>query len=304
MKNSKKLVALLACAALVAPLTGCSSKSNAKIAKAGFGMVTDAQAKGDDKSQINTTMATVGLDSDGKIAYLDIDVAQQTTDNAEKVQTKKELKEDYNMKGSSSIQKEWYEQIEALEQYAIGKTPEEFANIETEDRNNHKEAVKLGTDLASGCTIDIGSFKKAVAKAVENSEAVEAEKMGAGEIVSVNTKSKQVNTSVASVALDKDGKVVWANIDVAQTTHGDTDFRSKAEKKEEYNMKGQSGIGKEIYEQFDAYENFLKGKTADEVKKISYGADFKATDEDLKAGCTIAIGDIQSAINEAIDQVK
>ena len=121
MKNSKKLVALLACAALVAPLTGCSSKSNAKIAKAGFGMVTDAQAKGDDKSQINTTMATVGLDSDGKIAYLDIDVAQQTTDNAEKVQTKKELKEDYNMKGSSSIQKEWYEQIEALEQYAIGK---------------------------------------------------------------------------------------------------------------------------------------------------------------------------------------
>ena len=120
------------------------------------------------------------LDSKNTIVGISFDVVQTkvnfdatgaiTTDLATKFKTKKELKEDYNMKVASPIGKEWYEQIDALEKYAMGKTAEEFVATPTKAKDEHHTAVPDVEDLASSCTMDIGSFLAAAEKAVANAK--------------------------------------------------------------------------------------------------------------------------------------
>ena len=172
MKNFKKVMAVAASAAMVMTLTACGG-SSAKYTKVGFGMVTSVSEKGD-YNQVNTTMATVGLDSKGKIAYVDLDVAQQNTNDAKETRTKVEKKEDYGMKGVSEkagIGKELYEQVDFLEEKLIGMTAEDVKNIEVYDKDEeHKSVPKEGTDIASGCTISIADFQAALAEAFETAK--------------------------------------------------------------------------------------------------------------------------------------
>jgi len=313
-----KFIKVLAASALVATvLVGCK-KETAKYSKVGFGMIIDAG----DGTQTNTTMATVGLDADGKVAYIDIDVAQ-TPNGKDETKTKKELKEQYGM---STVSKqigvikdnsgEWFEQIAALEEYCKGKTAEEIAAIETEAKDEEHNAVpKAGSDLTSGCTMNIGDFKEAIAKAIANAVEVEADKIGSGEVLSWN--GTQENTTVAQVALDADGKVVWANIDVAQTPNGKDETKSKKELKDQYGMgdtSKQIGVikdnGGEWYEQVGALETYIKGMDAAAVAAI----ETEAKDEehnavpkagsDLTSGCTMNIGDFKAALAEAFENAQ
>lgn len=288
METVKKVLAVVACACMAVSLTACGSKKSATYTKAGFGMTTSASANEDGSYQINTTMATVALDKDGKIAYVDLDVAQQNTNNADELRTKEEKKEDYGMLKASGIGKELYEQVAFLEESMIGLTADEVAALDNSE----------GTDLAAGCTITIDAYKAAVAKAFENMTDVEAEKIGAGEMISVDAEDGEVDTTVASVALDADGKVVWAYLDVAQTSN-DSDVRSKKEKKEDYGMLKASAIGKEIYEQLAFFEETLIGKTADEVAALENGEG-----TDLATGCTIKIDAYKAALAEAFETAK
>ena len=87
-----KLVKVLAASALVATaLVGCGKKDEptggntaAKYAKVGLGIVSNIN----DEGQVNSTMAAIGLDADGKIQYIDIDVAQSTPGGDEKSASK------------------------------------------------------------------------------------------------------------------------------------------------------------------------------------------------------------------------
>ncbi len=314
MKNFKKVMAVAASAAMVMTLTACGG-SSAKYTKVGFGMVTSVSEKGD-YNQVNTTMATVGLDSKGKIAYVDLDVAQQNTNDAKETRTKVEKKEDYGMKGVSEkagIGKELYEQVDFLEEKLIGMTAEDVKNIEVYDKDEeHKSVPKEGTDIAAGCTISIAEFQAAIQKAFDNMAEVKADKIGAGEVISVDDSKGQVNTTVAQVALNSKGEIEWSNIDVAQTSNA-SDVRSKMEKKEDYGMKGVSekaGIGKEFYEQVNFLVGKLKGMTADKVKAIEvYDKDeeHKSVPKegtDIASGCTISIADFQAALAEAFETAK
>ena len=174
-----KLLKVLAASALVATvLVGCGKKGEetgaaaegAKYAKVGFGMIIEP---GDTTS---TTMATVGLDAEGKINYIDVDVIQ-TPNGKDETKTKKELKEDYGMKSTSAGMgkikdgAEWYEQAAVFEKYVVGKTADEVAKTETEKRDEeHTSVPKSGSDLAAGCTMDIGAFLEAVAEAFANAQ--------------------------------------------------------------------------------------------------------------------------------------
>lgn len=170
-----KFMKVLAASALMATaLVGCGKSGTtdaAKYAKVGLGVVSSYS----DEGQVNTTMAAIALDAEGKIAYIDLDVAQSTpADEAKaKTQTKKELKEAYGMKetskGIGKIENggEWYEQAAAFEEYCKGKTPEEVANMELEEYHGGN-APKTGTDLASKCTITIDAFLEAISEAGEN----------------------------------------------------------------------------------------------------------------------------------------
>ena len=86
------------------------------------------------------------------------------------VRSKLELGDSYGMRNASSLGKEWYEQIDALEKYAMGKTAEEFVATPTKAKDEHHTAVPDVEDLASSCTMDIGSFLAAAGKAVANAK--------------------------------------------------------------------------------------------------------------------------------------
>lgn len=296
-----KLMKILAASALVATtLVGCSG-SSAKYAKMGLGVVSSVS-----DGQVNTTFVAVGLDSDDKIQYIDLDVAQGTPADKETAKTKEDLKEEYGMKDVSAqigIGKEWYEQAAAFEDFCKGKTADEVAAIETEKNAEGGESPKAGSDLAAGCTISIGDFKEAVAKACANAQEVEADELKLGRAMSYEAdhgkdKNEYLTTDLALIATDSEGKIVKIDIDAAKIKNDGSELRTKTEQQGDYNMKGSSGIQKEWFEQVAALETGLVGKSVDDAAKLA-GDDGKVADTDIAAGCTISVTGFQNAIAAA-----
>ena len=56
-------------------------------------------------------------------------------------------------------------------------------------------------------------------------------------------------------------------------------------------MKGNSGIGKEWYEQAKALTEYVAGKTAAEITAIALDAEGRPTGDDLKSSVTVHIND-------------
>ena len=158
-------------------------------------------------------------------------------------------------------------------------------------------------------------------------------KLGMGTIVSLDSSAEgvaQADTTVATVVLDKDGKIVACDLDVAQTkvTVADgvvdkagADLRTKTEKQADYGMSAAvnygmdwngDGVVKEWYEQAAIFENYVIGKTASEVSAIATkevegkGYIIPAVDDLLNAGCTIQVNEFIQAIVAACndDQAK
>ena len=123
-----------------------------------------------------------------------------------------------------------------------------------------------------------------------------------------------VNVDIVTVVVDKDGKIVDATWDVAQTSNLKFDItgalkadpasytKTKGEKGSEYGMKGNSAIGKEWNEQAAFITDYVKGMTLADVEAIEL-ADGYAADEDILAGTTIHINAFQDALVEALENV-
>lgn len=118
----------------------------------------------------------------------------------------------------------------------------------------------------------------------------------------------QVDSVVAAVVLDTDGKIVSCVLDTAQSKMGFTaegkvvmtdEFKTKKELGDAYGMKAASAIGKEWHEQAAAMEEYVVGKTVEEVKGIAVDEDTKTTEADLAAGVTMKIGSYIEAIEAA-----
>ncbi len=125
----------------------------------------------------------------------------------------------------------------------------------------------------------------------------------------------QSDSVVVAVTVDKDGKIVKAAIDTAQTkinfsAEGKVTsdmtavYKSKQDLKEEYGMVKASKIGKEWYEQANALAEYVVGKTAEEVKAIPTDDTGVTTDADLVASVTIKINDYKEAIEKAVANAK
>ena len=141
--------------------------------KSSLGHRTAAAAEDKGASvQFETAIAVTGLDAEGKVVASLLDNAQNKVafDNAGKVvsdqaaegTTKKHLKEAYGMKETSPIKKEWYEQIEGLEAWLVGKTADEVSGMELE------EGKTKDADLLSTTTITIDTYQKAVSESFNN----------------------------------------------------------------------------------------------------------------------------------------
>lgn len=160
-------------------------------------------------------------------------------------------------------------------------------------------------------------------------------KLGMGVVVNVDSSSSataeaagvaQIDATVAAVVLDKDGKIVSCRLDAVQnkiTINADgtivipETFQTKMEKGDAYNMatwgasqdNNGDGIVKEWYEQAQAFEAWVVGKTAEEVENMpvqilendfgTAGYVITADEDLLAAGCTIQTYDFQTAIVKA-----
>ena len=119
--------------------------------------------------------------------------------------------------------------------------------------------------------------------------------------------SGKLDVTVAAVTVDADGKIVACALDTASntvtfTTDGKavavTEFKTKYEMGKDYNMVAYGGAKKEWFEQADAFEALVAGKTLEEVKAL-VGTENKGNDEVVNAGCTIMINEFVNAIEKA-----
>lgn len=292
--------------------------------------VSDADADTDGKAQVDSTVAAVLVGEDGKIISCKLDVAQNKVavkadgsfDTTATFKSKQELKEDYNMKGASPIGKEWYEQANAFAEYVVGMTAEEVRAIET---NPDAHNGPVDADIAASCTMSVTAFIEAIAQATENAQALGAfadDTLALGLSTEFSSSAVQpadnegeglvqTDTTYAAVTTDAEGKItssIWdctqAKFDVTEagevTSKGD--IVSKQDQKEAYNMKGASGIGKEWYEQANAYAAWLAGKTAADVAAVETDAEGHngPTDADIAASCTMDVREFNNAVAKAL----
>ena len=137
-------------------LVGETAKAEFKDAKgasqayANFVAVTSADGK-ITACILDSVQANFNWDATGKI----------TTDLTKEPTTKYDLKEKYNMKGSSAIQKEWYEQADAFMKFVVGMTADQVNGIAVD-----KDTKVTDETLKVGCTMKIGAYQKAVTKAL------------------------------------------------------------------------------------------------------------------------------------------
>ena len=175
--------------------------------------------------------------------------------------------------------------VMALSVVACGNTPAES----TPAGNNNQTPAEQTYKLGMGIVVSMGSTK---------------------------TGNAQVDATVAAVVTDADGKIVMCRIDVAQNKMTVTDglvdtaktFETKMELGDRYGMAGKvdndgNGVMKEWYEQTKAFEAWVVGKTADEVKNMQTqeaGGHIIAVDQALlDAGCSMQITDFRDAVVKA-----
>ena len=286
----------------------------------------------DGLAQTDSVIVAVTVDKDGKIVQTVIDTAQTKIEFSKDgkivpdlntvFKSKQELKEEYGMNKASSLGKEWYEQANALAEYVAGKTVEEVKAIAVDDTG-----VTTEVDLVSSVTIKINPYKEAIEKAVANAQnlgADAADELGLG-VVTTISKSKDATADKAGLAqaystytvatFDANGKVTSSIIDASQanvefdaagkiTTDLAVAPITKVELGEAYGMKKASAIGKEWYEQADAFATYVVGKTVEEIKGIAIDESGHATEEDLVSSVTVGIEDFQSNLEKAFNNAS
>lgn len=313
---------------------------NAAAYKLGMGVVTSTASSAAGNAQVDATVAAVILDADGKIVSCAIDVAQNKMDVTDgevpedaasmTFKSKKEKLEEYGMKPASAIGKEWYEQAEAFEAYVVGKTADEVAAIPVETTDNG-HVVTTDETLKAGCTMSISALIDATVKACSDDSAADFTgdaKLALTTSTSVDSATASaadaedgtaaMYTSFAAVAVDGEGKLAAVCYDEVQpkvtfdeageiTSDPTAEIKTKREKKDEYGMRSASAISAEWFEQNQAFETFVTGKTSAEISAIptetTDNGHVVTTDETLKAGCTMSVGGMIQTVVKAMGLV-
>ena len=346
----KKVLALALAAAMALSMVACGSSEPAAPAepevtyKTGLGVVVEVAPTNEDaenekgaSAQVTSTIVAATFDSNDTIVSISVDAAQQKAafDLEGKVagevdlRTKAEKQFDYNMKAFGGSVAEWFEQVDAFEAWATGKTLSEVTGMEFTTNSHGYEDTPAAEDLKASCTISMTAFLTALQKAYDNAVVTTGvpAKTGLGVVVDAtvadedaeNEKgaSAQIDTTIAVVALDEAGTIVASQIDVAQQkvafdmdgVAGETDLRTKTEKEFDYNMKAFGGSVAEWFEQVNAFETWMNGKTVADVTGMefttnSHGYEDTPAAEDLKASCTISMTAFLNAIQKAADAAK
>ncbi|RKM61198.1 hypothetical protein D6855_04695 [Butyrivibrio sp. CB08] len=181
-------------------------------------------------------------------------------------------------------------------------------------------ATLLSAVVLAGCGSQSGSASE-VATQTTSEAATGAElKTGLGTSVSIADSkdataegdgTAQADATIAAVTVDADGKITQCVIDIAQTKIGASadgkitsdlaaEYPSKRELGDNYGMKKASAIGKEWYEQADAFAAWAVGKTASDLSGMAISEGY-AGDADLAASVSIHVTGFQAAVLEAVN---
>ena len=180
--------------------------------------------------------------------------------------------------------------------------------------------MALGVLALASCSKPEDDASQTTAATTEAEGGAEALKFGLGVYTSATatdaTADKagegKATVTVAAVLLDKDGKIVKAAIDCADSAVNYTadgkaskpgEFKTKYEQGADYGMVAYGGAAKEWFEQADAFCSVLVGKTADDLAGL-VAADYKGTEDVVNAGCTIYVSEFVKAVDAAIKAAK
>ena len=306
--------------------------------KLGMGVSVSLDSSDTNHAQVDATVATVVTDSEGKIVLCRIDCAQNKmdvtggqVDTAATYTTKRDLKYDYNMVKYSNATLEWFEQVENLEKWVVGKTAEDIKNIETKI-NEEGYSVAVDEELYASCSISLEAFQDAIVKACNDEKGSTfttadaftlgvsaisnaAESVSAADSDDGNAMVKMY-TEFGAAAVGSDGKILAALTDAIQpkiTVSADGEILNKdftATKRElgdDYNMVKYGNAIAEWDAQAKAFADYTVGMTADEVSAMEtteHNGHDVTVDETLFASCTMDITGMRATIATAANNAR
>ena len=240
-----------------------------------------------------------------------------TADLSAEVLTKTELGDAYGMVAWGGAKYEWYQQAQALADYAVGKTVEELKSGAIDETGK----APAGSDLASTATIYLGGYVGAIEEAVKNAKhlgAVSGDELKLAIISSIGSSKSATAEKDGTAQLDcdvtaltvKDGVITSCAIDSLQakvsfdaagtiTTDLTAPVQTKNQLGESYGMVAWGDAKFEWNEQAASFAAYVTGKTAAEVAGIAV-SEGKPADADLSASVTIAIGGFQALVKKAL----
>ena len=292
--------------------------------KTGLAIVTSIKGSENAKhADYDVTLVAVTVDDNGVIQDCIIDsigtkvtfdaTGAITSDLNADILSKNELGYDYGMKQYAGSKYEWFEQAEALANYAVGKTVDELKNGAIDETGK----APAGSDLASTATIYLGGYVSAIETAVNNAKhlgAQSGDELRLAAIPKIDSSASATAEKAGTAQLDvdvtavtvKDEKITSCYIDSLQakvsfdaagtiTTDLTAPVKTKNELGYDYNMKTYGGAKYEWFEQAASFAKYVTGKTASEVAGIAV-SEGKPSDTDLSSSVTISIGGFQALI--------
>ena len=135
--------------------------------------------------------------------------------------------------------------------------------------------------------------------------------MGLGVVVSTSSSEAEISVTAAAVTLKANGRIADCKIDTlsssASVENGElilpTSYKTKGELGDDYNMALYGNARAEWYEQRDAFCDFARGKTLEQIKTAVNTAG-NAIDPGLAASCTINVDAFLKALARACKDAK
>lgn len=179
MKKNFVIFLILAVLILLASCGGNTAETKTESLKLGLGVISKAN---DSKLEINVAYAAVLIDKDGRIVDCQIDeLSASSAEESVSLKTKGELGNEYGMKEYSGIGKEWFEQVNALEEYCKGKTKSEIMGIAIDENGKATDETLKGS-----ATIAISGLIDVVVKACNNAKDIGAKTGDSLKLASAN----------------------------------------------------------------------------------------------------------------------
>lgn len=300
------------CCLLVLGLAACGEENapagdnngNKTDRKLGLSAVVTTAMEGTDRDRVKGTVAAVIVDQEGRIVECKLDEVDFTVTlqegvpaPVENLATKVEMGDRYrptelDLGGTDGSAEPWHEQAEEFCDYVEGKTGAQVGAIAATDGK---------TEQIPGCDLIVTDFITAVVAAVDSAKTTAVGREDDLELAltayhkSSDKKDKATYLlDVAAVTLDEQERITACITDQAEVTLTVAEgmfstlsglVKTKRQMGDGYGMKTASPIGREWYQQADAFDTYARGKTAEKLAALPL-TDGKT---DAISGCTIIL---------------